>query len=279
MQIACQEVLLPGRDVMERCHNAKLYGFDAVEICGGALVDDASVKNVRIALQSVGLSASSVCGGIVQRAVDIDPEQRRLARESVRRQLSNAAELRAPGIVFLPIFGVHDHIPDLLPYRSKWVLRRDLCIEMLNVLNEDALQAGAKIYLESLNRYETGFLTTMRQAVDIWQLLWARSNIALLADVFHMNIEEASIAAGIEVGGQLIGHVHLSDNNGQEPGEGSIDFGDVVRALRHVGFRGSMAFECGLGLAEDSASEGTLSGPAELVLPQSVEFLRRLTGE
>ena len=84
----------------------------------------------------------------------------------------------------------------------------------------------------------------------------------VMADFFHMDIEESDAPGAIEHVGGLIGHVHLADNQRKEPGSGDLDFVRNFRALKKIGFTGYMAFECGL------------TGPAEEALPRSVRFLR-----
>lgn len=93
------------------------------------------------------------------------------------------------------------------------------------------------------------------------------SNVRIMADFFHMHIEEANTPAAIEAAGDLIAHVHLADGTRKEPGSGSIDFVAGFRALHKIGFKGAMAFECGL------------SGPREEALPKSVAYLRRCLQE
>ena len=46
----------------------------------------------------------------------------------------------------------------------------------------------------------------------------------LLADLFHMNIEEANLAEAIRAAGSHIGHVHFADSNRRAAGMGHTDF-------------------------------------------------------
>ena len=64
----------------------------------------------------------------------------------------------------------------------------------------------------------------------------------VMADFFHMDIEESDAPAAIERVGGLIGHVHLADNQRKEPGSGDLDFARNFRALKKIGFDGYMAF-------------------------------------
>ena len=266
MRISCQEGLLPGRDFAEKLHNAEAYGFDAVELNGGALEDaDARAERKR-ALANSPVRASSICGGVYARFIDIDAGERARARESMRRQLAYAAELGAVGPIFVPIFAAHDRMPDLQPFKGRWELDRALCVEMLRQIDADAREAGAIALMEPLNRYEASFLNRLDQAKGMLAEL-SEPHIRIMADFFHMHIEEADIPRAILEAGPLIGHVHLADSTRREPGSGSTDFVAGFRALRQIGFDGGMAFECGL------------SRPATESLPAAVAYLRRCLAE
>ena len=53
-----------------------------------------------------------------------------------------------------------------------------------------------------------------------------------------MNIEESDLPAAIQVGGDLIGHLHFVDSNRRAAGFGHIDFPPIVAALRAIGYAG-----------------------------------------
>jgi len=67
--------------------------------------------------------------------------------------------------------------------------------------------------------------------------------VKLLADLYHMNIEEANLADAIRAAGSHVGHVHFADSNRRAAGMGHIDFAPVVAALREVGYTGYLSAE------------------------------------
>ncbi len=69
-------------------------------------------------------------------------------------------------------------------------------------------------------------------------------NVKLLADLFHMNIEEADLAGAIRAAGAHVGHVHLADSNRRPAGCGHTDFAPVAAALREAGYGGYVSAEC-----------------------------------
>src|SRR5207253_1888751 len=93
------------------------------------------------------------------------------------------------------------------PLRLRWrrvERRRDgMMVEVFREVAEYASAAGAVFLLEPLNRYEAEALNRIEQAAQIIQQIGA-SGIMVMADFFHMHIEESSSPAAIERVGGLI---------------------------------------------------------------------------
>jgi sugar phosphate isomerase/epimerase len=68
-------------------------------------------------------------------------------------------------------------------------------------------------------------------------------NLNILADTFHMNIEEVDIAASLRGAGSKLGLIHLADSNRQAPGYGHLDFRGVIKALQDIHYQGYLSFE------------------------------------
>jgi sugar phosphate isomerase/epimerase len=69
------------------------------------------------------------------------------------------------------------------------------------------------------------------------------NNIQLLADLFHMNIEEADPAASIQKNIQHIGHVHFADSNRKPFGFGHTQIEPIANALKASGYDGYVSAE------------------------------------
>lgn len=265
MKISCQEGLAPGSSFAEKLKNLEAYGFDGVELNGGQLQPGAGLEERKAALKDSPVKASSICGGSPAELIHPQGDRRRKCSDALKYMLDVAAELGAKGPITVPIFNGNDRIPDLSPYKSRAELEKELLIKMLQDLGPFAEQRGVAVLLEPLNRYEANSLSRIEDAAAICRTVG--SGVRVMADFFHMHIEQTNTPAAIEACGTTIGHVHLADNTRQEPGTGDIDFKAGFAALRKIGFNGYMAFECGL------------SGPAAEALPRSVEYLRRALGE
>lgn len=85
----------------------------------------------------------------------------------------------------------------------------------------------------------------VEQAADICRAVGLES-AKVMADSFHMNIEEDEVAMALRDGGQLIGHVHVADSARLQPGTGHIDWQGAMKALRSIDYDGWLAMECGI---------------------------------
>src|SRR5437763_1235296 len=107
-----------------------------------------------------------------------------------------------------------------------------------------------------------GVFAARRDAVSIVEEVGS-SAVSVIADTFHMSIEETDIGAAIRDAGAHIEHVQLGDSDRLEPGHGHYDWPETLDALEAIGYDGWLAMEC------------RLSGPPAEVLPRVAELLRR----
>ena len=159
-----------------------------------------------------------------------DAAARRQAQQRVLELIDYGAEFGAPVVV------------GLLRGRDAGggVLTR--LADSVCVCADHAAARGVDLLVEAINRYETPLLCTAADTLAFVSGL-QRANVKLLLDVFHMNIEEVSMAAAIRQTGGLLGHFHVADSNRQAPGMGHVDFKEIAAALRHVGYEGWLSAE------------------------------------
>nr|MDP9351948.1 sugar phosphate isomerase/epimerase [Chloroflexota bacterium] len=117
-----------------------------------------------------------------------------------------------------------------------------------------AAAAGVPVFLEPLNRYEAHLVNRLEQGVAFAEQVGPE--IAIMADFFHMNIEEADIADSIRAAGGRIVYVHVADSNRLQPGRGHLDFRPGFAALKAIGYDGYLGIECRIaGALEESLAE------------------------
>lgn len=259
MKLAVQDGMLPGRCLREKLDNAAACGFEGVEIGGWALLNQ--FEEVARAFEDHPVKLSTICSGYGGSLVDASKEQRDRAVTDIARLLEADGQLGAVGLICVPCFG-GPKLPDLAPWKTAETLECDLLVDLLGPLADSAEKAKCFLLVEPLNRYETHLLKRLADAVAIVKRV-NRKGVVIMADLFHMNIEEDNIPEAILSAGKLIHHVHLADSQRLQPGTGMTDFRAAFKALKQVGFKDYMALECGV------------RGNRPKALKACVEFLKK----
>jgi len=105
-----------------------------------------------------------------------------------------------------------------------------------------AARAGLVLAVEPLNRFECYFLNTMADARAHVERV-GEPNFGALYDTFHANIEERDPVGCIAQTGDVIRHVHVSENDRGTPGKGHVPWLATFRALRTAGYDGWLTVE------------------------------------
>ena len=225
-------------DLAAAFHEAKSLGYDAIEIFApsGSAVDREELHGL---IEQTGLNVAAVgtgAGMVIHKLqlTDSDPEKRNQAIQFIREIIDFGAEFNAPAIIG-SMQGRFD------PVEGKEIAL-DRLAEALKELGEYAGQKNVKLIYEPLNRYETNLFNLFAEAAHF---LRDRNieNVILLADLFHMNIEEQDIAQALREGGELCGHIHFVDSNRQAAGFGHLDFSPIAEALTAMNYSGYISAE------------------------------------
>ena len=225
-------------DLAGGCGQASQLGFDAVEIfpTSAESLHVPEVRNLlarhRLLVAAVGTGAGWVKHKL--RLTDPDPTIRHRAREFASGLVAAAGELGAPAI----IGSMQGHGETGLNRLQvlEWLG------EALEELSGQSAQFNQFLLYEPLNRYETDVFTRHGEAAVFLRNLRSK-NIRLLCDLFHMNLEERSIADTLLEVGPLIGHVHWADSNRQAMGFGHTEVAPIIAALRAIGYTGYLSAE------------------------------------
>ncbi len=117
---------------------------------------------------------------------------------------------------------------------------------------EYARPLGITLLVEAINRYETNFLNSAAETVKFIGEV-GESNLKVLLDTFHMNIEEVDLPTAIRMTGKALGYLHFVDSNRQSPGQGHIDLLSVLKTLSEIGYQGVVSAEI-LPLPDDESA-------------------------
>jgi sugar phosphate isomerase/epimerase len=258
IRLSIQDRLLPGASLREKFDNARRYGFEAIELSQQPF-DDAE-----IALRE-HIPVSAICGGYRGWLIDPDPEQIRLARKDLAHLIALAGEL-GTGCVVVPIWGRTRNLPNIGTGRARDADEL-IFVEGMRGLASRAERAGAKLYVEPINRYQNDVCVTIADALRLRNRIGSPA-VFVMGDVFHMNIEEADMGLSLESAGDWLAYVHLADSQRHEPGRGHLDLIPVFAALARLKYQGYASFEL-----------AGLSGDANAVLPASVAYVRSKMSE
>jgi sugar phosphate isomerase/epimerase len=225
-------------DLAGACQKARALGFDAVEVFppSAEAVDVSGLRELLnehgLALAAVGTGAGWVKGRLHLCLPDAAARTR--AQAFIRSIIDVAGALGAPAIIgsMQGRSGEGVDHATALGYLG----------EALEALGEHAKPYKVPLIYEPLNRYETNMATTLDTGVQILKKL-STKNVLLLADLFHMNIEEANLAAAIRAAAGHIGHVHFVDSNRRPAGLGHLDYAPIATALQDVGYSGFASAE------------------------------------
>ncbi len=246
MKLAVQLTRIPGRDTTDKTKWAKDHGAEGIELIAAS--NDTLHAHAE-AMRGM-LPVSSVCGNADDRGADsfdflnVDRNKRRASLDHSRRILGFCGQVGAVGQIVPPhLFG--QRMPDFSPAISPDDLAQRLMVAMVKELGDHAAECKTRLLLEPLNRYEQPYLNRLEQGVGVIEQAGTRG-AALLADLFHMHIEETSTPEAFRAAGKHVAHLHLADNTRKQPGTGDIDFAAAFAALKAIGFKGYMAYECGI---------------------------------
>nr|MBC7243726.1 sugar phosphate isomerase/epimerase [Chloroflexota bacterium] len=209
-------------------------GYDAVEL---SLLDPSPELLMRIAdmVRQKGLSVAAVATGQSYYTdglslTNSDPAVQAKLLDRMKRFI----DFLAPWQGCLIIGGVRGKLSAGPAEQDE---QRQQALAVVRSYAEYARSTGVCVAIEPINRYETNFLNTIAEALSFADEV-GLDNVVILADTFHMNIEEVSLAQSLELAGERLGYVHLVDSNRRAPGQGHLCFAEVVSVLRKIGFKG-----------------------------------------
>ena len=118
-------------------------------------------------------------------------------------------------------------------------------IETTSILLSYAREKRVELILEPINRYETDFINTLQEGLDLIEKFngFGFNNIGLMPDLFHMNIEERNIIESLKMAKDKISYIHFADSNRYAPGQGHLDFRSIINTLKDIGYDGYVTLE------------------------------------
>ncbi|MFC5409356.1 TIM barrel protein [Larkinella bovis] len=233
---------------------AAALGFDAVELftaSADAVAPDrlaALCEQFGVKIAAVGTGAGKVIHGLT--LTDPDAQVRSRAVAFIADMMAFGAGFGAPAIIG-SMQG--NAVPGVEREQAlEWL------VEGLNILGKQAGDQGVTLIYEPLNRYETNLINRLEDGVDLLKSL-DNQYVKLLADLFHMNIEEVSLAESLRLAAPYIGHVHFADSNRRPVGFGHTDLQEVAAVLQQMDYAGYISAEAFPWPDPDQAAQQTIT--------------------
>jgi sugar phosphate isomerase/epimerase len=225
-------------DLGESCRQAAAAGFSGVDLIisspdsVSSTVVERTLTIYKLTLGAIGTGAGFVCKGLSLTSPD-----RTLREEAIKYVIDT--------IDFAGRFGAAVIIGSMqgrIDKNTDRALAYSWLRESIGYLAEKADKLRVVMLFEPLNRYESNVINRLEDAIDILNLK-DFSNVKLLADTFHMNIEEQKIGEAIRNAGKSIAYIHLADSNRCAAGFGHVDFQEVAQSLEMINYEGFLSAE------------------------------------
>jgi sugar phosphate isomerase/epimerase len=225
-------------DLPYACQKAAELGFHGIEVFApGADALDAGDLRRLLDAHGLRLAALGTGAGWLRRKLDLtnpDEAVRLQARSFIATLIELGGQFAAPAIIGSMQGRWRDGVDR--PAALTWLR------EALDELGRLAERCGTMLLIEPINRYETNLLNSLADGAALVDSL-STGSVRLLADLFHMNIEEVDLPAALLLASSRLGHVHFVDSNRRPAGCGNLDFAPIAAALRQIGYDGYVSVE------------------------------------
>jgi len=119
----------------------------------------------------------------------------------------------------------------------------DLLAEELRGVAEYAGEKEVLLVFEPIVFYLTNLVNSTDDGLEFLSRPGLEA-IELLLDTHHMFIEDKDMMASFRNAESRTGHIHISDSNRQYAGSGNVDYAEVGRVLKEIGYTGPLSLEC-----------------------------------
>ncbi|TET09086.1 MAG: sugar phosphate isomerase/epimerase, partial [Candidatus Atribacteria bacterium] len=242
MQYSISNWIYATEDLEKSFQRLAKYKYDAVELEGEPDKEKYEPKKVKKMLQQYGLEVSSIAGMY-------------LWKEEIKRDLASSdKKIREQTIIYL--FKCIDYaqlmgaklvivVPAAVSKLAPSLSKKEDWKNSVKAVQEVAKYAEKKdilLAIEPINRYETYLVNSVQDALGYAREVNS-SHVKIMADTFHMNIEERDIPEAIRIAGNNLINVHIADSNRCSVGRGHINFKALIKALKEINYQYALTLE------------------------------------
>ena len=251
------------------------FGFDVIELPIENAGDWDPARS-RELLDELGLKATTAAVMTPERdLVSEDREVIESTQKYVRAAVDMAARAGARTLAG-PIYSPVGKTWPMDASERATTVRR--LVENLRPVADYAAERGVTLALEPLNRFETSFMNTAEQVLEVVDRV-ASPALGVLLDTFHMNIEEHDPAAAIRLCKGHLAHFHACGCDRGAPGSDQIPWRRIASALRDTGYGGPLVIESftveNQAIARAAAIWRPLAPTQDAIATEGLRFLKR----
>ena len=191
-----------------------------------------TAKKCGVAITTI--STGQICGRDQAFLTAEDPEKLKFAQDAIRGHIILSEKIGYPNVTI----GLLRCGPGLEETQEL----EDRLSDSIYPLAKEAEKRGVKLQIEAINKSEASLFHSTASAVDYIRKLNLPS-LGLLYDTFHSNLEDDNSIEAVHYAKGLITNVHMCDSNRGLPGDGTIDFHSIVKALLDDGYTGAFTLE------------------------------------
>ena len=242
MQYSISNWIYATEDLEKSFQRLAKYKYDAVELEGEPDKEKYEPKKVKKMLQRHSLKVSSIAGMYPW-------------KEEIKRDLASSdKKIREQTIIYL--FKCIDYaqlmgaklvivVPAAVSKTAPSLSKKEDWKNSVKAVQEVAKYAEKKdilLAIEPINRYETYLVNSVQDALGYSREVNS-SHVKIMADTFHMNIEERDIPEAIRIAGNNLINVHIADSNRCSVGRGHINFKALIKALKEINYQHALTLE------------------------------------
>lgn len=229
-----------GRETAWGIQQTKALGFDTIDIGADPLDIDVRerklIKDTADELDLPIVSVTCVAVGLV----DFNPSIARFHVDRVKRHLDLCYELEAQNLLL--VLGEYIWEQQVIPPAEQWRIG----VENTRAVGEYARSLGLEIVME-LEPFKLSVLNSVDETVRFLSEVGMPDTVRANCDISHMHLVRTPFEDVAKLKG-LIGHVHLSDCDGQvhgdlPPGRGITPVREYLAAIQQTGFDGVVSLE------------------------------------
>jgi D-psicose/D-tagatose/L-ribulose 3-epimerase len=223
----------------EGIRKTKEIGFDAIDLFADPLeITVKERKLIRDTAQEIGLPIVSVCC-VALGIADFNTTAQQFHVKRAKAYLDFVYELEARNLLL--VLGEYIWQQEVIRPKDQW----KWAVENVRALGEHAADLGVEIAIE-LEPFKLSLVNNLDRMVEFLNDVnhpAVRANM----DISHLHLSGTAAPEIHRLKGR-IAHVHFSDCDGKvhgdlPPGRGVVDFIPYLRALKEVGFAGTVSIE------------------------------------